>query len=60
MNDPNAIDSEDEMKTRVAAAEARRIPKQNSNDEGRTRDLQIEVSETSDQRCNLQAQPCGN
>jgi hypothetical protein len=34
MNDPNAIEKNLEMKTNTAATEARRIPKQNSNDEG--------------------------
>jgi hypothetical protein len=46
MNDLKTIDREDEMKTGVSAAEARCVPKQNSNDEGSAQDLQIEVAET--------------
>jgi hypothetical protein len=42
MNDPTAIERNLETKTNTAAAEARRITKQNSNDEGTAQDLQIE------------------
>jgi len=41
MNDPNTIDGKIELKTRIAAAEACRVPKQTNNDEGRPQDLQI-------------------
>src|SRR5467141_2397392 len=42
LNDPNTIDGKIELKTRIAAAEACRVPKQTNNDEGRFEDLQIE------------------
>jgi hypothetical protein len=41
VNDRRAIDRENELRTRIAAAEARSIPKQTNNDEGSARDLQI-------------------
>jgi hypothetical protein len=41
LNDQNAIDSEDEFRIRIAAAEACCVPKQTNNDEGRPQDLQI-------------------
>jgi hypothetical protein len=41
LNDQNAIDSEDEFRIRIAAAEACCVPKQTNNDEGRPHDLQI-------------------
>src|SRR6267142_2557819 len=47
MNDPNTIDGKIELKTRIAAAEACRVPKQTNNDEGRFEDLQIEGTGTS-------------
>jgi hypothetical protein len=42
MNDRSAIEREIRPKTGAVAAEARCIPKQNSNDEGITQDLQIQ------------------
>jgi hypothetical protein len=50
VNDRRAIDRKNEVKARTAADGARCIPKQTSNDEGRTRDLQIEGSETHGRR----------
>jgi hypothetical protein len=47
MNDRSAIEREIRPKTRAVAAEARCIPKQNSNDEGRTQDLQIQGGRTA-------------
>jgi hypothetical protein len=41
LNDQNAIDSEDEFRIRIAAAEACCVPKQTNNDEGIPHDLQI-------------------
>src|SRR5882762_3702199 len=47
LNDPNTIDGKNELRTRIAAAEACRVPKQTNNDEGRLEDLQIEGTGTS-------------
>jgi hypothetical protein len=41
LNDRHTIDGKNEFRTRIAAAEACRIPEQTSNDEGRPWDLQI-------------------
>src|SRR6267378_5907051 len=47
LNDRNTIDGKNELKTRIAAAEACCVPKQTNNDEGRLEDLQIEGTGTS-------------
>jgi hypothetical protein len=47
LNDPNAIDSQNEFRMRIAAAEACCVPKQTNNDEGRPPDLQIRATATS-------------
>jgi hypothetical protein len=49
LNDQNAIDSEDEFRIRIAAAEACCVPKQTNNDEGRPHDLQIRAPAGSGQ-----------
>jgi hypothetical protein len=49
LDDPNAIDSEDEFRVRIVAAEACCVPKQTNNDEGRPQDLQISVPTGSGQ-----------
>jgi hypothetical protein len=41
LNDRNTTDRKNEARKRIAAAEACRVPKQTSNDEGRPQDLQI-------------------
>jgi len=41
LNDHNTTDRKNEARKRIAAAEACRVPKQTSNDEGRPQDLQI-------------------
>src|SRR6266849_9138541 len=46
-NDSNTIDGKNALETRIAAAEACRVPKQTNNDEGRFRDLQIAAAKTS-------------
>jgi hypothetical protein len=47
LNDRHEIGGTNEPRTRIAAAEACRVPKQTSNDEGRLEDLQIEGTATS-------------
>src|SRR5271169_3461493 len=45
--------TENQIRTRIAAAEACCVPEQTNNDEGRLQDLQIEAGETSAQRRSL-------
>jgi hypothetical protein len=62
LNDRHTTERKNESRKRIAAAEACRVPKQSSNDEGRPQDLQIGAGKIAplpsfDRRLSSQEQP---
>jgi hypothetical protein len=50
VTDHKPVNRKNEIKTRIAAAEALCVPEQTNNDEGRTQDLQIRSGKGSNVR----------